>query len=278
MPQHTFTFMGTAAGCGVPSFFCDCPACEEARATPALRRGDCGVMVRGQADERGHVPTLVIDTPPDARHQLLRENVRRVDEILFTHAHFDHIGGLGEYEYLVQLVQKRAMPTFGSEEALAGITGEFHYMAYCLDLNVMEPFDTHEFDGVRYTACPVTHAPGTYGYLVETPGDATAGAPGTRLFYASDTARLPEATAERVRGCDVLAMDATFWKRNWSPNDHHSVQECIEEGLELGAKKIYLTHLCMHYDEPVTYAELTEWLKQYEGRVEAALDGMTLSI
>ena len=299
MSQHTFTFMGTAAGCGVPSFFCDCPACNEARANPALRRGDCGVMIRGQADEGGHVPTLVIDTPPDARHQLLRENVRRVDEILFTHAHFDHIGGLGEYEYLVQLIQKKEMPTFGSEATLAGIAGEFHYMTYCLDFHVLEPFSTHEFDGVRYTACPVTHAPGTYGYLIETPGanatnagtDATVGADasaganvgagttaGTRLFYASDTARLPEETAERVRGVDVLIMDATFWKRNWSPNDHHSIQECIEEGLELGAKKIYLTHMCMHYDEPITYAELTAWLERYEGRVVAALDGMTFDI
>lgn len=263
MTKHTFTFMGTAAGCGVPSFFCDCAACNEARQNPALRRGDCGAMVRGDK-------TLVIDTPPDARHQLLRENVRAVDEILFTHAHFDHIGGLGEYEYLVQLVQKRAMPTYGSAAALSGILAEFHYMDYCLDLHELEPFDAHEFDGVRYTACPVAHAPGTYGYLIETPA--------TRLFYASDTATLPPETAERVRGCDVLAMDATFWKGNWSPNDHHSIQGCIEEGLALGAKKIYLTHMCMHYDEPITYAELAEWLKQYDGRVVAALDGMSFEI
>lgn len=267
---HELTFMGTAAGCGVPSFFCDCPACTEARENPAVARGDCGIMIRGAADGQGRRPTLIVDTPPDARHQLLREGIRNVDEILFTHAHFDHIGGLGEYEYLVQLVQKRRMPTFGSQAALEGILAEFHYMDYCLDTHVLAPFETHEFDGVRYTACPVTHAPGTYGYLIET------GA--TTLFYASDTARLPEETAERVRGCDVLAMDATFWKRNWSPNDHHSVQECIEEGFELGAKTIYLTHMCMHYDEPITYAELDAYLRRYEGRVIAALDGMTLSI
>lgn len=267
---HALTFMGTAAGCGVPSFFCDCPACTEARENPTLARGDCGIMVRGTADEQGHVPTLIIDTPPDARHQLLREGIRRVDEILFTHAHFDHIGGLGEYEYLVQLVQKRQMPTYASKTALEGILAEFHYMDYCLDAHALEPFETHEFDGVRYTACPVTHAPGTYGYLIETDR--------TKLFYASDTARLPAETAERVRGCDILAMDATFWKRNWSPNDHHSVQECIEEGLALDAGTIYLTHLCMHYDEPITYAELTEYLNAYDGRVVTALDGMTLYI
>ncbi len=272
MTDHSFTFMGTAAGCGVPSFFCSCPACEEARANPRLRRGDCGVMVRG-VDASGAPrsgTTLIIDTPPDARHQLLREDVRSVDELLFTHGHFDHIGGLGEYEYLVQLVRKAPLPTFGSLEALQTIGTEFHYMAGCLDATVLQPFDVHEFDGVRYTALPASHAPGTFGYLIETPS--------TRLFYASDTAKLPPETAERVRGVDVLAMDATFWKSNWSPNDHHSVQECIEEGLELGAKKIYLTHLCMHYDEPITYAELIEYLRPYDGRVEVALDGLTFPI
>ena len=264
MTSHRFTFMGTAAGCGVPSFFCSCPACEEARANPALRRGDCGVMIRGQK-------TLVIDTPPDARHQLLREDVRDVDEILFTHAHFDHIGGLGEYEYLVNLVHGGTpMPTYGNPLALQTILNEFHYMADSLDIHELQPFETHEFDGVTYTALPVTHAPGTYGYLIETPK--------TRLFYASDTAILPPETAERIRGIDILAMDATFWKNNWRPDVHHSIQECIEEGLSLDIGHIYLTHMCMHYDEPITYAQLVDYLSQYDGRVEPAMDGLTFEI
>ncbi len=263
MKNHQFTFMGTAAGCGVPSFFCTCPACEEARANPRLRRGDCGAMVRGEK-------TLIVDTPPDARHQLLRENIQNVDEILFTHAHFDHIGGLGEYEYLVQLVRKQNLPVVGSQIALENITGEFHYMAYCLDCSVIAPFEEHEFDGVRYTACPVTHAPGTYGYLIETDD--------TRLFYASDTGPLPEQTAELVHGSDIVVMDATFWKSNWSPESHHSIQECIEEAFSLDAGKVYLTHMCMHYDEPITYAELIDYLEQYEGRVEPAMDGLTFGI
>lgn len=269
--MRSFTFMGTAAGCGVPSFFCDCPACTEARQNPSLARGDCGAMIRGDRRPDGSRLTLLIDTPPDARHQLLREGIRTIDEIMFTHCHFDHIGGLGEYEYLVQLVRKgEKLPVYASPEALQGIFTEFHYMDYCMEPHALDPLDTHEYDGVRYTALPVTHAPGTYGYLIETPQ--------TRLFYASDTGPLPPETAERIRGVDVLAMDATFWKRNWNPDSHHSVQECIEEGLALNAGKIYLTHLCMHYDEPVTYAELMEYLKQYDGRVEVALDGMTIEI
>lgn len=271
MKEHLFTFMGTAAGCGVPSFFCDCPACTEARARPELARGDCGVMVRRAGLPEAETPTLVIDAPPDARHQLLREGIRHVDEMLITHCHFDHIGGLGEYEYLVALIRGGVpLPVGASAAAREGIVAEFHYMDWCFDFNELAPGDTHEFDGVRYTALPVSHAPGTYGYLIETPE--------TRLFYASDTGPLPAETAERVHGVEVLAMDATFWKRNWNPDVHHSVQECIEEGLALDVGTIYLTHLCMHYDEPITYAELIAYLEQYDGRVKCALDGLTIPI
>ncbi|WP_303202845.1 MBL fold metallo-hydrolase [Raoultibacter timonensis] len=260
---HTFTFLGTGAGCGVPAFFCECPACEEARRDPRARRGDCGVMIEGGK-------RLVIDTPPDIRHQFNREGVKAFDRLLYTHAHFDHIGGLGELEYMVQLVTKEALPTYGSALALEGIGREFHYMTYCLDEHVLEPFDNVEYDGVRYTALPVTHAPGTFGYLVETPK--------TKLFYASDTGPLPPETVEAVRGVDVLVLDATFWKRNWNPNDHHSVQETIEEGFALDAGTVYLTHLAMHYDEPVTLAELEAYVEQYDRRVKVALDGMRFAI
>ena len=286
MKNHIFTFMGTGAGCGVPAFFCDCPACQEARENPSIRRGDCGIMVRGinapsisntagsrpSVDQSNSLPTgtLLIDTPPDTRHQLIRENVRSVDQLLFTHCHSDHVSGLCEMEYMMQLRTRHAIPTFGSAITLNEINTEFHYMSYALDEHALEPFDTHEFDGVRYTALPVTHAAGTYGYLIETDD--------TRLFYASDTGRLPAQTAERVRGVNVLAMDATYWKSCPAPQAHHCVQSCIEEGLELGAKKIYLTHLAMHYVEPITLRELNTYLAQYQGRVEAAADGLSFAI
>lgn len=262
-PTHTFTFLGTGAGCGVPAFFCDCPACEEARRDPRARRGDCGVMVEG-------VQRLVIDTPPDIRHQFIREGVKTFDRLLYTHAHFDHLGGLGELEYMVQLITKEQLPTFASADTFEGINREFGYMTYCLNMHEFEPHDSFEYDNARYTALPVTHAPGTFGYLIE--------APQTSLFYASDSGRLPEETAERICGVDVLVLDATFWKRNWSPDAHHSVQETIDEGLELGAKTIYLTHLAMHYDEPITLAELEEYVSQYDGRVKVALDGMKIAL
>lgn len=263
---HTFTFMGTGAGCGVPAFFCECPACQEAREHPRARRGDCGAMIRGRGEDG---LTVLIDTPPDVRHQLNREGVRAIDRLLVTHGHSDHIGGMEELEYMVQLRTKAPLPTYASPGTLETIAHEYHYMTYCLDMHEIMPYETIEIDGVRYTALPVHHAPGTYGYLIETPG--------TRLFYASDTGTLPDATAERVRGVDFLALDATYWKH--CPTDqHHSIQETIEEGLALDAGTIFLTHLCMHYAEPITLVELEEFLRQYDGRVRAASDGLSFGI
>ena len=255
--------MGTGAGCGVPAFFCNCPACEEARRDPRARRGDCGVMVTGTT-------RTLIDTPPDIRHYFNREGVTHVDDLIFTHWHYDHVGGLGELEYMVQLLTKEPLPTFASPFTLESIGREFEYMMYCLARVELNPFEELVLDDVRYTALPVAHAPGTYGYLIET-GE-------TRLFYASDTGKLPPETAERVRGVDILAMDATYWKENGYPENHHSVQECIEEGLALDACKVYLTHLCMHYSEPITLAQLEEYLQQYEGRVAPAADGLSFAI
>ena len=263
MTKHTFTFMGSGAGCGVPAFFCECPACLEARNDSRARRGDCGVMITGSQ-------RTLIDTPPDIRQYFIRERVNSIDNLIFTHWHYDHVGGLGELEYMVQLLTKVQLPTYGSPYTLESIGREFAYMTYCLSMQEWQPFEELELDGVRYTALPVTHAPGTYGYLIETTD--------TKLFYASDTGRLPAQTAERVKGVDIVAMDATYWKENGYPQNHHSIQECIEEGFELDAGKIYLTHLCMHYSEPITLAELEEYLKQYDGRVEAAADGLSFEI
>lgn len=260
---HTFTFMGTGAGCGVPAFFCECAACEEARVMPRARRGCCGVMIEGEK-------RLLIDTPPDTRHQLEREGARHIDRLIFSHAHYDHISGLGEFEYMIRLVTGENLVVSGSDEALNEIRKEFGYLDYTIDYEEIKAFDTIDFDGVRYTALPVSHAGGAFGYLLETPN--------SRLFYASDTGELPEETRARIRGIDHFAIDATFWKHCWTPKVHNSVQSAIEQSLELGVGTTYLTHLSMHYDEPITLIELEKYLEQYEGRVVAAHDGLKISL
>ena len=95
------------------------------------------------------------------------------------------------------------------------------------------------------------------------------------------------ASGDQFRFQNVASMAMTSTPRTRSAvsggsfpvsDAYHSVQECIEEGLELDAGTLYLTHLAMHYDEPVTLAELEEYLQQYGGRVKPAADGLTIGI
>lgn len=265
--RFQFTFLGTSSGCGVPSFFCHCPSCEDARKDPKKRRGCTGALVRSHS-------TLLIDTPPDLRHQLIREGVSDIDEVFLTHAHYDHLGGFGELEYLVRLYRDAPLPFHAHAHALAEALHEFFYMDDCFETDAMEPFETRSAGRVQVKALPLNHAPGTFGYLLTTPN-------GTRTFYAPDTAALDPQVIDELKGVDNLIMDSTVWGDGSRFKTHHSVQQTIDEGLNLlGAKRVYLTHLAPHICDPETNVieELYEHVKQYEGRVVVAEDGMTFDL
>ena len=96
-------FLGTGAGCGVPSFFCDCKACQEAQSEPRYRRTRCSVAIQGEM-------TTLIDTPAELRMQLIREGIDQIDQLLMTHWHYDHSSGLGDLEFYVRLKRGEAIP------------------------------------------------------------------------------------------------------------------------------------------------------------------------
>ena len=263
---HELTFLGTTSGCGVPAFFCHCKACEAARKDPSLERGCSGVVVRGNS-------TVLIDTPPDVRRQLIRERISDIDEVFLTHAHFDHLGGFGELEYLVRLYRDQPLPFHASPYALHEALSEFHYMDDCFITDEIGEWETRSVDGLTIQGIPVDHCPGCYGYLITTPQ-------GTRTFYAPDTALLRPEVKEVLKGVDNLIMDATFWGDTGNYKTHHSVQQTIAEGLELDAGHIYLTHIAPHICAPEDNVEelIAKHLVQYEGRVIAAADGMKVKL
>lgn len=265
--ERTLTFLGTASGCGVPAFFCHCPACEAAREDPSLARGCTGVVLRGHA-------TTLIDTPPDVRHQLVREGVDYIDDVFLTHAHFDHMGGFGELEYFVRMHLAARLPFHGSEYALAECFKEFSYMDDCFEQDVMEPFATRFVDGFDIQALPLNHAPGTFGYLITTPQ-------GRRTFYAPDTAALRDDVIEALQGVDALIMDATYWGENGRPETHRSAQETVHLGLDvLGAGRVYLQHLAPHMSAPDDnwIEDMYEYAAGFDGRVVVAEDGMQVTL
>ena len=265
--ERSFTFLGTSSGCGIPAFFCHCPACESARKDSSKRRGCTGAVLKG------HGVTL-IDTPPDVRQQLIRENVDVIDEVFLTHAHFDHMGGFGELEYFVRLYMDGVLPFHGSEYALGEAFKEFSYMDDCFELDALDAYETRRADGLAIQALPMNHAPGTYGYLITTPE-------GRKTFYAPDTADLKPEVIDILTGVDNLIMDSTFWEDHGAARTHHNVKQTIHEGLDLlGAGHVYLTHLAPHMSD-VDVDEIEEIYKyaaQFDGRVIVAEDGMQLTL
>lgn len=256
-------FLGTGAGCGVPSFYCGCKACKEAQSEPRYSRTRCALLVRGEKD-------TLIDAPPDLRWQLLNSGAQKIDHFILTHSHYDHTGGLGELEFYVRVNRNEAIPAYMTAESQAWLHTAFGFMEDCLSLQHVAFGEHFEMDGVRYTALQVTHTPGTLGLLMETADRRTA--------YIPDTGPLPEVTINRLKGIDTLILGATFWGRNWMPEDHLCVDEALEIGKQLQVGQLYLTHLSMHHDAPVTSQELETYVRTFGEHIHVAYDGLEITV
>ncbi|MCL2756568.1 MAG: MBL fold metallo-hydrolase [Coriobacteriia bacterium] len=281
--SHTFTFLGTGASSGVPSYYCGCDACVEALTNPLAARGCACALVSGTEN-------TLIDASPDLRTQLMRAGAKDVARVLVTHEHFDHIGGIPQLEFYVKLRRLGSLPAQASPrvsaidtQAAAGplpvyansrvceaIEQQFSFMMDTLELHPIEVGESLTFDGVRYTPLPAVHNPGAFGFLLKT---AT-----TRLAYFPDTSALDPAVIEQLGKLDYLVLDATYNVRNWIPHAHLSIDEAIVLAQRIDARETYLTHLSMHYDEPITTAQLEDKLASYSGRIQAAYDGLTLAL
>lgn len=263
--SHTLRFLGTGASCGVPSYYCGCKACEEALKNPAAQRTCAALLIKGSEN-------TLIDAGPDLRMQLSHARSKSIDRVLFTHEHADHIGGVAQLEYFVRLVSKEALPVYAGQHTLDTIAKQFDYMADTLAPHTLEAGQSYEFDGVRYSVLPAAHGIQTFGFIIERVGGSK------RIAYFPDTARPLQEVQEALKGIDVLIIDASFNGRNWMPASHLSIDEAIELAQNLQAKKTFLTHLTMHYDEPITAQELQLKLATYQGAILAANDGLEIEL
>ncbi|HEY5748671.1 MAG TPA: MBL fold metallo-hydrolase [Chryseolinea sp.] len=221
------TFLGTGTSQGVPVIGCRCEVCQSLDFRNKRLRTSIHVEISGQS--------FVVDTGPDFRQQMLRENVQRLAAVLFTHAHRDHTAGLDDVR-AYNFMQNSDMPVYGRREVLDQLKMEFAY-AFAKDaypglpritLNQIDerPF---EVNGVPVTPLPVLH--------LRLP---VLGFRFGNFSYITDANVIPEETLGRLKGTEILVLNALQIESHVS---HFNLSEALAMIERIKPAKAYLTHI-----------------------------------
>jgi len=211
--------------------------------------------------ERG---SILVDTSPDLRQQALTFGITRVDAILFTHSHADHILGLDEIRRF-NAMQDGPIPCYAAADVWASIRRTFYYAFDGVPRKGggIPKIDAHVIDGpftvvgVRVIPVPLWHG--------DTP---IVGFRFGRFAYLTDCSGLPDESWPLVAGVDTLVIDAL---RDTKHPTHFNVEEAVETARSIGAERTYLTHLTHRLGHARLAADLPEG-------VEPAFDGLAIHI
>jgi phosphoribosyl 1,2-cyclic phosphate phosphodiesterase len=235
------TVLGSGTSSGVPTIGCSCAVCastdpRDKRLRPSILIGCSG-------------RNIVIDTSPDFRAQILRSGATRLDAIVYTHSHADHILGLDDIRPF-NFHQRSRIPIYASAPAFAVIQRVFAYVFDPTERNTAVPkLDVNIIDGspfkvldLEFQPIPVAHGQETiFGFRF---GNAA---------YLTDHSGIPESSMERLHGLDVLFLDALRRK----PHPTHSTLEAsIETAQRLQPKRTFFTHMCHDLAHAETEASL----------------------
>jgi phosphoribosyl 1,2-cyclic phosphate phosphodiesterase len=232
MAELTITFLGTGTSHGVPVIGCECAVC--ASTDPRDKRTRSSVYVQSPGC------SWVIDTGNDFRAQCLREKIKRMDAVVYTHSHTDHIMGFDDLR--VFCLSGRKIPIYAGPETMKDLkrvfnfafNGENQFPGYVLP----EP---HEVGGpfmlgkIEVVPLPVTHGRAhVNGYLLRRDGRRLAA-------YLSDCKVIPDAVIGQIEGVEHLIIDALR-------HHPHPTHLCVKEALEIAGRvkpgRTWFTHLC----------------------------------
>ena len=260
------TFLGTGTSMGVPTLGCGCAVCTSA--DPRDRRLRPSALVRWkdpEADgERERV--VVIDTGPDFREQALRAGLTRVDAVLYTHWHADHILGLDDLRPLSFTVFREGgpIPLYASETTTATLERIFEYTfspnatyANRAKVRLLPLAARNLVHGVDFVRVPVMHG------TMEIAGFRFGG-----TAYLTDVSSIPEESFALLEGLDELVLSALRHKPH--PN-HATVGQAVEWARRIGAKRTWLTHIAHELGHEATNKALPDG-------VALAYDGLELAV
>ena len=249
------TFLGTGTSTGVPVLTCDCAVCRSD--DPRDKRLRPSVLLEWAGS------SVLIDTATDLRQQALRLPVRRVDAVLYTHHHADHVLGLDELR-LFNWRQRQVIPAYGLPETLERLSRTFWYVFESVQegggkpLIERRPIDgPFEMAGRTIIPVPVMHGSlSIVGYRV--------GA----FAYLTDVSGVPETSYALLRDLDVLVLSAL---RPRPHPTHLHLDAALHEATRIGARRTLLTHL----GHEMPHVEISARLPE---SVELAFDGLVVDL
>jgi phosphoribosyl 1,2-cyclic phosphate phosphodiesterase len=236
------TMLGSGTSTGVPVIGCTCAVCTSSN--PRNRRLRTGLKLEMDGG------TVLVDAPTDLRQQALRFGLHRVDAVLFTHTHADHVFGLDDVR-IFNFRQRAPIPCYGSAETLGNLRRMFSYVfedgpegGGKPQLELVEVGGPFELLGRRFVPVPVWHGEtAVLGYRL---GD---------FAYVTDCSRIPETSFRLLEGVRVLILDALRYRPH---STHFSIEEAIAAAARVGPDRTIFTHLSHDIDHDAPAVPLPE--------------------
>lgn len=260
------TVLGSGTSHGVPAIGCDCDICTSP--DPKDRRSRPSILLELDGDQpsqfAGAVRSILVDTSTDLRTQALDNNVRRVDAILFTHTHADHVFGIDDVRRFNHM-QKSAIACYADHGTVASLRRMFSYIfeppqqtgGGLPQLSLFAIAGAFSLGGAEIVPVPLFH--GRLPILGFRVGS---------FAYLTDCNRIPDQSWPLLEGVRTVIIDAL---RHRSHSTHFSVAEAIDAVQRMRAERAYLTHISHDLGHRATNAQLP-------AGIELAYDGLVLEI
>ena len=256
MSHFELTFLGAGSSAGTPVVGCNCETCLSKN--PKNKRTRCSSLIKLKSGEH-----ILIDTSPDLRFQSLRESIPRVDAVLYTHTHADHLHGIDDLRAFCKL-HKMQIPIYGKKESLDHIALKFGYalnepkgfweMPVLKAMPIQDPF---QLFGELVTPIPVVHGKSEiYGYRIG------------NLAYLTDVSDIRESSLKLLDGLDILLLDCLRIKEH---HTHINLEQSLIFANRIKAKKTYLIHMTHDLEYEALKKELPE-------HIDVGYDGLKIII